>query len=109
MRLALSVGRFDFWNMVSGKRSDEMTPYEELVWRAFEIVEPWGERRADIRSAVNTLCLGQMQRTKPFTADQISSVIDRLTQYLKPTEEMERLTPDEAAKRGKAAFAAIGK
>jgi hypothetical protein len=108
MRLALSVGRLDFWNIPTGKRDDSLTPYEESVWRAYEIVEPFGERRADVRVAWNTLHLLQAQSTKQFSQSQVQKIMEGLTPFLN-TDSDNSLSPEEAARAGKAAFAGLGK
>jgi hypothetical protein len=101
MRLALSVGRLDWFNL-----EKELTPYEQLTWQAYEVIEPFGERRADLRTALQTLYL--MQAQCKLTSDQREQVIKGLTDYVGGDEERD-ITPDEAARQGKAAFAAIGK
>lgn len=100
----MAVGRLDFWNL-----DKELTPYEQAVWRASEIVEPWGEKRADMRMAMQTLSVMQSRRTTLFSEEERRSILRGLLNYWKTEEEPEHLTPDEAAKRGKEAFAAIGK
>lgn len=48
MRLALSEGRLSKWKELR----DELTPRELTELIAFWDLEPWGDRRADIRSAL---------------------------------------------------------
>jgi hypothetical protein len=108
MRWALSVGRFDFWNLTNGKRTDELTPYEELCWQVYENIEPWGERRADMRTVTQTLQLIQSNRTSLIPPDARTAIIKQGISYWNPKDVDESVTPDEAAKQGKAAFAAVG-
>lgn len=100
----MSVGRLDFWNL-----DKELTPYEQAVWRASEIVEPWGERRADMRTAMQTLSVMQSRRATLFTEEERRGILRSLLNYWRSDDEPENVTPDEAARQGKAAFAAIGK
>jgi len=47
--LARSCGRYDWWNI-----KNEHTPFEWACQIAMAQVNPFGERRADIRAATNT-------------------------------------------------------
>lgn len=47
--LARSCGRFDWWNI-----KNEHTPFEWACQLAMYQVNPFGDRRADIRAATNT-------------------------------------------------------
>lgn len=109
MRLALSVGRLDFWNLTNGRRDDDLTPYEEAVWRVYEIVEPFGEPRADMRMAWQTLHILQGNSPKLFGDERNKLLLKNLTGYAKvENDHTEKLTPDQAAAMGKAAFARVG-
>jgi hypothetical protein len=108
MRMALAVGRLDFWNLNNGRRDDDLTPYEELLWRAYEVVEPHGERRADLRMAKQTLWLLQAQCQKEISEERQRVIVKNLLDFGENDDDQD-LTPDEAAQKGRAAFAAIGK
>lgn len=101
----MSVGRLDFWNLTK-----EMTSFQLAVHQAAMAIEPVGEDRADMRMAMQTLAIVQAQRTKPMTSDEIESVFKGLLSYLPVHQEQKRsVTPDDAARQCKAAFARIGK
>ena len=55
------------------------TPYEWKVQRALMIVDPWGDERADMRAAYNTLA------TSPV-ADEDGEMLAALLGYLKINE-----------------------
>lgn len=104
MRLGLAVGRPDWENLAK-----EMTPYQIQVWRAYEQIEPFGERRADMRMAVQTMNLLQAQSASAFTEDQTAEIVSKLMNYVGSDDRNDREpTPEQAAKLGKAAFARIG-
>lgn len=99
----MTVGRTDWQNLVA-----EHTPYELAVLQTYENIEPYGERRADLRMAVQTLNLLQAQASKQFTPEQTEKIVAGLVNYL-GKDEPQNITPDEAARMGKAAFAKVGK
>jgi hypothetical protein len=95
MRLSLSVGRLDFWNLNTGKKTDELTPYEELIWRVYEIVEPFGEKRADMRTAQQTAELAAQRGAKQ---EALQGIYERGVGYLGLDEHAPKtVTGDEAA------------
>lgn len=100
----MAVGRLDFWNL-----DKELTPYEQAVWRASELVEPWGDRRADMRLAMQTLSLMQSRRTSLFSDEERRNILKPLLNYWRSEDTPETVSAEEAARQGKAAFAAIGK
>jgi hypothetical protein len=91
--LARSVGRLDWWNIKA-----EHTSYEWAAQIALYQVAPYGDRRADLRTAyntANTIAAGRTQQTQP---DEFRDMIATLMNYLgcdqrDPNEE----TPDAAA------------
>lgn len=88
--MARSVGRLDFWNVFG-----EMTPYEIAVTHALWMLEPWGDDRADLRAAVNTLAASATKDTDTKEA------MESLTGYLKVQSDdlAEEITPEDAVKR----------
>jgi hypothetical protein len=93
MRLALAVGRTDWQNLAK-----EHTPYELAVWRAYERIEPFGERRADMRMALQTLSLIQSTRTRSMSGSDMKELLSALTNYACPEDaEPEVVTGDQAA------------
>lgn len=73
------------------------TPYEWMLQEVLAVVEPWGERRADIRGAVHALAVCGSMATIEHPEDAINS----LQNYLKVHEKDSSgsmLTPEQAAK-----------
>jgi hypothetical protein len=84
-KLARSVGRLDFWNLLN-----ELSPQELRAQQALMAVEPWGDDRADLRAAVHTVTSHKFQ--------QPDDALDALTRYLKVQQHEEEIHPDVAAK-----------
>lgn len=64
-RLALELGEPDVMAMLDG-----MTLEQFRLWQGYFAIEPWGEERADLRMAIETSALVNMQivrgrKTKP--------------------------------------------
>jgi hypothetical protein len=98
-KVARSVDRLDFWNVYA-----EMTPYEISVTQALWQIEPWGDDRADLRQAVNTVAGSGVEEGKAGEA------VEELANYLEVNRvQPQEISPDEAARLGTAAFAKIGK
>lgn len=94
MRLGLAVGRPDWENLAK-----ELTPYQIQVWRAYEQIEPFGERRADMRMAMNTIVAIQANREKPLGENTIDDLSRMLTSYVDGCEEVEEISPDQAVQK----------
>lgn len=62
------------------------TPYEWLVQTALAIVDPWGDDRADMRAAINTMAVLPGDEGREETAAA-------LTGYLKINEDEEDVDP----------------
>ncbi len=75
MRLALSEGRITKWQELR----NELTPRELTELIAFWSLEPWGDRRADIREALMTAVI-----VSATNGEKID--LDRLTNYMDPDE-----------------------
>lgn len=94
MRLAMALGRHDWEQLL-----EEMTPRQVAVWQVAEQVQPWGERRADVRAAMNTLLLIQEVRAgngHEVPRDTAVEIIKALTTYA--TEEQDEVaSPEEVA------------
>lgn len=73
--LARQVGRLDWWNV-----RNEHTPYEWTVQRLLYEVDPFGERRHDLRAAINTLFI--RNATVEMTEDDAREMLNSLTKYL---------------------------
>jgi len=90
--LARSVGRLDFDNVYY-----EMNPFEWSVHQALSIAEPWGEDRADLRAAINTVRQLLANSNDP-SEDVIEEELRSLSGYLGINRPPERiLSPAEAA------------
>jgi hypothetical protein len=76
--LARSVGRLDWWNI-----KDEHTAYEWAAQVAMFYVCPFGERRADLRTAVSTAHLIAMQSAKKIEDAEFGELVRNLSDYLK--------------------------
>jgi hypothetical protein len=59
------------------------TPYEWIVQTVLNIVDPWGDDRADLRAETNTLA----------TVAQTQEALERLTNYLQIHERNETVGP----------------
>lgn len=90
IRLALSVGRTDWQNLAK-----EHTPYELSVLQAYERIEPFGERRADMRMATQTLVMVQSNLSRPMSEDESRELIDALMGYAE-REEPKKISPNQA-------------
>lgn len=86
MRLALSEGRLSKWKELR----HELTPRELTELIAFSSLEPWGDRRADIRHALMTAVI-----VSATNGEKID--LARLTNYLDATAESEELQSPNAA------------
>lgn len=90
--MARSVGRLDFDNVYY-----ELSPYEWSVHQALFVVEPWGEDRADLRAAVNTV-RHLLENSSEASDEVIQDEIQNLAGYLKINKPPERiLSPAEIA------------
>jgi len=82
------VGRLDWWNIKA-----EHTAYEWAAQKAMYAVCPFGERRADMRTAINTLTLltSQMSPQNRPSDDDLNLILNSLQNYLQcyKTEELE--------------------
>lgn len=76
MRLALSEGRLSRWKELR----DELTPRELNELIAYSSIEPWGDRRADIRQSLMTSLL-----INATNGNQID--LQKLTNYMESTED----------------------
>ena len=91
-KVARAHGRLDYVNVYR-----EHTPHEWLVRKLLYQIEPFGEDRADLRAAVNTLRLVQMWASEPLTESQCEQEINNLRFYLKVNQPPEIvLTPAQA-------------
>ena len=91
-KLARSVGRLDFDRLYY-----ELSPYELSVHLALFEIEPWGDDRADLRAALNTI-----KQVAAFTGESDDNVLQEVfegtARYLavsKPPEKI--LSPSEIA------------
>lgn len=92
-KLAREVGRLDFLNVY-----EEHTPYEWQVQQLLYQIEPFGEDRADLRSAVSTARMVATQAAEPLSDQQWEAEINNCRFYLevnRPPEVV--LTPAQAA------------
>ena len=76
--LARSVGRLDWWNI-----KDEHTAYEWAAQVAMFYVCPFGERRADLRTAVSTAHLIGIQSAQRIEEAEFGELVRNLSDYLK--------------------------
>lgn len=104
-KLAFAVNRLDFWNLPK-----ELTATQLAVHRAAMELDPIGEARSDQRAAVQAIVITQANLAKQMTPDQVQEIWKAITGYtpLHNTESPKRVSADEAAKQGKAAFASVG-
>ena len=89
-----SVGRWDWWNL-----RKEHTPFQWALQRTIAIVQPYGERRADMRAATMTANLMAMQSTEPVADDNFREMIGTLTNYLKDASDYEEEADIAAARQ----------
>ena len=92
-RLGLAVGRWDWWNLKA-----EHTPYEWILQRIADEVEPLGDNRNDIRAARHTAEL--LAALVPgITQGELTERAQNLRQYLEVQQPPDEavLTPEEAA------------
>lgn len=92
--LARSVGRFDWWNIKA-----EHTPYEWACQIAMYQVNPFGDRRADMRTAVSTtnqIISGAASKLSP---DDVQALFLSIRDYLKCNEESDEEDVDFEALR----------
>lgn len=80
--LARSVGRLDWWNIKA-----EHTPYEWACQIAMYQVNPFGERRADMRSAVSTTNQIVAGSSTKLSGDDVQSLFASIRDYLKCNAE----------------------
>lgn len=93
-KLASVVGRLDWWNVY-----EEHTPYEWAWQVAAWNVEPLGDDRDDMRMAVATANLMNMQAAKPISQEQFAELLNSLRGYLRVNQVEERVVgPGEAAR-----------
>lgn len=92
--LARSCGRYDWWNI-----KNEHTPFEWACQIAMAQVNPFGERRADIRAAVNTT--NQIAATSGVKLQQADAqqLLKQIRDYLKCHEQNDDEDFDENALR----------
>lgn len=84
MRLALAEGRITKWRELY----DELTPRDVAELDGFYQLEPWGDRRDDVRQAVMTATI-----VAAISGQQID--VQKLSKYLK--EEPREISPNAAA------------
>lgn len=75
MELARSVGRLDWW-----KIRDEHTPYQWAVQQTAYRLGMFGERRADLRSAVSTASI-KASWASEITEEQFAELVGKLANY----------------------------
>ena len=92
-KLARSVGRLDFWNVYA-----EHTPHQWKVQQILYSIEPFGEDRADLRTAVATARLIAMNASEPISDAEYKQEVDNIRFYLKVNQPKEDvLSPAQAA------------
>lgn len=86
-KAARSVGRLDWWNLFAG-----MTPYEIAHTQALWGLEPWGDDRADLRAAINTVAAAGVP------GEKIGEAVAELSSYLPIMQDdaTREVTGDEA-------------
>ena len=94
IKLARSVGRIDFWNL-----HQELTPYQLAVHRAAADIEPFGEDRADIRTAMNTILQMQAMSAKPISEVAIREIMSLAANYLDVNRPPEKVVGSKYLKR----------
>lgn len=96
MRLALAVGRVDVDSML-----EEITSVQLSEWMAFDRIEPFEDKRADVRNAVLCCTLANIWRdekkSKPFSPEDFMLRFDK--EYLEMDERLSVPDPDRIAKQ----------
>ena len=92
--LARSVGRFDWWNIKA-----EHTPYEWACQIAMYQVNPFGDRRADMRTAVSTTNQIVATAASKLPPDDVQALFVSIRDYLKCNEETDEEDVDFEALR----------
>lgn len=80
--LARSVGRLDWWNIKA-----EHTPYEWACQIAMYQVNPFGDRRADMRAAVNTTNQIIASSAAKIPSEDVQTLFLAIRDYLKCNED----------------------
>jgi len=73
MRLALAEGRLTRWRELL----DELTPTDLAVLRAYQSIEPWGDRRADLREAVMASILSRAINGDELNPNELADYLER--------------------------------
>lgn len=74
---------------------------DELIeWMAYERIEPFGEERADVRSAINTATLVNVNRGRGQRAVSPSDVMPRFDAAYLPKKSSTEFVAELAAKLG---------
>lgn len=76
LRLSLSIGRLDFWNL-----PDEFSPYELSVLQSAYQIDPWGNERDDLRHAWNTVLFAISQAAKTPEESAMQQMLNNLLQF----------------------------
>lgn len=92
--LARSVGRLDWWNIKA-----EHTPYEWACQIAMYQVNPFGDRRADMRAAVSTTNQIIASAASKLPPSDVQSLFVSIRDYLKCNEENDEEEVDFEALR----------
>lgn len=80
--LARSVGRLDWWNIKA-----EHTPYEWACQIAMYQINPFGDRRADMRSAISTTNQIIANSVAKIPAEDVQALFVAIRDYLKCNED----------------------
>jgi hypothetical protein len=83
----------------------EIDSQEFASWLAYDRISPFGEERADLRSAIVAATLANANRgkgTKPFTTADFMPRWDAVTEVQTPEEMLSRLATHAVAHNGKA-------
>lgn len=95
--LARSVGRLDWWNIKA-----EHTPYEWVCQIAMYQVNPFGERRADIREAISATNQILASAGAKVSKQDAQALFESIRDYLKCNEQTDEEDVDfEALKKVK--------
>ena len=90
---ARSLGRHDWWNL-----RDEHTPYQWQCQLAMYSANPWGERRADLRAAVNSTSIRLAFASGNVQESDINTIVHSLSHYLPcDRDNDEEIEVDQAA------------
>ena len=80
-----SVNRWDWWNL-----KKEHTPFQWALQMVLYRVEPYGERRADMRAAHNSVNLMIAQHVgDPIADEQVMEMREHLQRYIKDADDYE--------------------